>query len=736
MFTTYYENGLGIIPVRHGKNPAFNGWQIFCERLPTEKEIQLWQAEYDRKIFINIGLPCGEANNIIAVDIDDQDPEIAKLVPPSLVRKRGKKGETRFFQYHESLPAEKMHRFAAGVRHPNPSVEVLSTGNQTVMPPSIHPETGLAYYWITEDRFPEFEAKNLPIITNKDLEPVREYLTREMMGVEETKKLQIVHNDDPDRKSPHGAQDQLKIVAAALIGKSASLDEAVIELLKADEKYHPDGGYFSERGRTSDQRADRITNAAHFYISNLRSHNIKRLRSGLEPQAPLIKPIKTIDLERLAEISENEKEHLQRPYPEARGYMKDFQKCCKMMAHGDQEALSLGGAIALMGVITSNKFISKIGAHIVTPNVYVMNLGHSSFGKELAQRLAGDLLANSNLIGSSSYRSGTSIIQDLPKQQERLDIIDEASALLGAMSSDNIYQKEMMEIFSSVFSKACSKYHGAASSGKGARAGACWNPHISILASTTPAGFKESVKRGFQAKGLMPRFLTFIQKIRSDYRRITEEDARAIELLKASLHGFVNYFLETPKLRHPDFYPNPNILAADEGTRYLPNVIPFTPEAEQAYFEFDEIYYKKKKEDPEDFESAFYGRFAELALKLSLLDAVSLSQDSIGIHNFEWAKEVVETQWENSKALYRLTNAETVKESNQLRVLDIIRQGPGITSTGLIRKTQWLDKNQRNNILEELQQAEQIETFAIETGKTDGRKPTAYRAINSHKKFK
>ena len=76
----------------------------------------------------------------------------------SIVAKRGRKGLTDF--YHDPSGTfgtrATVHRWHV--------VEILGPGNQTVIPPTPHPETGQPYHWITPRRCSTRRHCDLPVI--------------------------------------------------------------------------------------------------------------------------------------------------------------------------------------------------------------------------------------------------------------------------------------------------------------------------------------------------------------------------------------------------------------------------------------------------------------------------------------------------------------------------------------------------------------------------------------------
>ena len=133
----YWACNIPVIPLMvMQKRPFFQGWQQFCTRMPTDEEQQQWLTLYQKN---NIGLPLGPQSGLICVDFDylDKDVETAvlRVLPPAPWVRVGKKGFVRAYRYNNTSPSKIIDCDGKTV------VEILSTGNQVVLPPSIHPET-------------------------------------------------------------------------------------------------------------------------------------------------------------------------------------------------------------------------------------------------------------------------------------------------------------------------------------------------------------------------------------------------------------------------------------------------------------------------------------------------------------------------------------------------------------------------------------------------------------------
>lgn len=145
----YWAAGLSVIPIgasngdgKAGKRPVMKGWQEWCQRLPDVEDQGNWLKIY--KGDYNIGLALGPGSGVCAVDVDyasdDQIAAIEATLPPSPWVRRGAKGYVRLYRF--SGPPKK---FAINDDGGRVIVEFLTTGQQVILPPSIHAGTGRPY---------------------------------------------------------------------------------------------------------------------------------------------------------------------------------------------------------------------------------------------------------------------------------------------------------------------------------------------------------------------------------------------------------------------------------------------------------------------------------------------------------------------------------------------------------------------------------------------------------------
>lgn len=137
----YWDAGISVIPlIANKKRPAINEWSDFSDRLPTPEEQQFFLQRYTNN---NIGVALGAASGLVFIDIDSVDPKVVAAIESVLPKtpwiRIGAKGCMKAYRFRGEK-ATKIQDSASRM-----VVEILAKGNQSVLPPSIHPDTMQPY---------------------------------------------------------------------------------------------------------------------------------------------------------------------------------------------------------------------------------------------------------------------------------------------------------------------------------------------------------------------------------------------------------------------------------------------------------------------------------------------------------------------------------------------------------------------------------------------------------------
>ena len=161
------EVSLECIPVMN-KAPFISEWQSVKV---TDEVIDSWEENYLGRTN-GYGFRAGQ-HSIGYLDIDTDDPEIISRIDEVLdlsqiCVKRGLKGKTVFFRF-EGTPKKSKYNIYLRQGDKKPVCEINFTVGQTVLPPSIHPDTGAPYKWISTPLL-EVDIDELTVIKEERIE--------------------------------------------------------------------------------------------------------------------------------------------------------------------------------------------------------------------------------------------------------------------------------------------------------------------------------------------------------------------------------------------------------------------------------------------------------------------------------------------------------------------------------------------------------------------------------------
>jgi hypothetical protein len=143
--------------------PGFTPSKSPVRWIPSYKEFRLQQGWNTRPTPIlepqpgaNVGVRCGGGLVVLDYDDDTAALEISEKLP-SPVNKAGKRAFSSFHYADFDVPSENIYDVAG-----NMVGQILSTGRQTVIPPSIHSDTGEPYRWTNGKSLYDTALSELP----------------------------------------------------------------------------------------------------------------------------------------------------------------------------------------------------------------------------------------------------------------------------------------------------------------------------------------------------------------------------------------------------------------------------------------------------------------------------------------------------------------------------------------------------------------------------------------------
>lgn len=469
MFTKYFELGLALIPVKRGnKNPIINGWQQYCKTKPTVEQITYWEHHHKG---CNYGLPLGPANGIVALDIDTDNPITLKMCPQSPLVKRGAKGETRFFRYHSKVKTTKLFQKSKGV-------EILSDGTQTIIPPSVHPDTKKPYFWLSKDTLENFDINDLPILETSFLQTLP----------------RIDGRDKITKEIYQGRNDKLKSMAVAALNNFKGIEEVARELLEFDQESHSPP-LFSDTKEPSNKSKNPYDNALRF---------VRSVHKTVETS------LKKLPIIELAESDKKEEASTLKPLPEPEGLLKLIRDYVARNSIKDQPEFALCTALHIVSAFACGRFELN-GTH---PILFSIVLGEPGSGKDdiVSQTrniLTHDAFRDYNLMGAGSYASSVALCQGLVEQRSRLDVIDEFSSFLADSTKKEGHASGVVTILNELYSSPGRFFSGPPRAITRKEAYCCESPFVNMIGLIQPKQFIQKIHSDHLDNGFLSRCLFF-----------------------------------------------------------------------------------------------------------------------------------------------------------------------------------------------------------------------------------
>jgi hypothetical protein len=367
-----------------------------------------------------------------------------------------------------------------------------------------------------------------------------------------------------------------------------------------------------------------------------------------------------------------------------------------------QPELAISAALCTMSVIVDRKITFEGNC----ANLYCLNISPSASGKDAPQQTAKNILLQSgmaNKVGCGNYVSEAALMDMLEFKDIRLDCIDEASSLLGVASNGTAaYNAGIGDTLCELFTTSNGHFAGRALAG-GKTKGACARPYVTILMSTTPRGFEESMNIRSVEKGLMGRCLLFFGDPDADGDRI-KEVFNINDSVKTALQAIHMYkpmpdsdFVETRKLSDTHSH---SILIAETETEEVEKY------ADTLFRKYHDI---KSLEDINSPLRAIIGRGYQMCCKIALLNSISrtytITPAKVNMVDFRFAESIVDKNIENFRHAIGTMIFENKSDEQYVKIRTYIQRKINATLSEITNAVRGVRKQQRAEILGDLKEA-------------------------------
>lgn len=688
------ERGYAAIPIMIGtKRPGYlrggewigmSDWHAkYARRLPTQFEIDVW-SNSDAGVCV----VCGPgSNDLVAIDIDTDRPEIVaairSVLPPTPVMKRGAKGETAFYRCPNIL-LEPASSFNLDKTADNPRgvrvCDVIGPGRQTVLPPSIHPDTAAPYEWTGQVALEDIDPEDIPMLAPNvcariagalkpfgyEAEPPREPLAPGgvIEASNEFRQLNDIAMDDLAAWVPRlelyrcrRTRDGYEAVATWRASNTGQPETK----RKRNLKIHRTGirDFGDDRGYTpidlvmAAQGCDLDTAFTFF--------------AGIAGWEGLTNPI-TIGRKK-GKAAEPLPEALRPPDPflgmtEVPGVLGQLIDWITDTSRRPNRILALGAAVTIIGTL--------IGRRVATPtqastHLYFITLARSGAGKDHALNAIPKIMNAvdaSQHVGPGSFMSASALSNHIAEHPLSVSPMDEFGAFLKKINHrrGSSHEQGIKKILRTVWGKNFEPFITDRSAAK--QSVMVQAPCFSIYGASTPDEFYSGLE-GFDIKdGFLNRFLVVSTEFKSPPLDPVADPFDVPQRLKSALSELYLWGMSSlalSRLNDHDFNPRPFKIEWGEGAavkyrnfeRHIESIIDADPEAND-----------------------YLARTAEMAGILATIRAVGRAgaeTEFVALDDLEWGMALADEAGQRLRREAPLYTAENERQSWSNKILRTIK---------------------------------------------------------------
>lgn len=774
------ERGYAALPIIPGtKRPGVpfgaGGWRGMDDwaaraaaRLPIDIEVEQW-SDSDGGVCVALGKG---SRDTVAADLDTDDPALQAAIlgalPETQVGKAGQKGETLFYRASPNFPTRRFN-----VRAPDGTLrrvlDLLGPGTQTVLPPTIHPDTGQPYRWTRLETLDGVDPDDLPWIDDDVGDRIAEAL--KPFGFEpeigRPPRVAVAAGEE----APHR---RLNDLAMADLGAWVP-DLALYKLKRRGDGYvavptwrsshtgrplekrgqnlkiHRDGIRDFHDGDRTYTPLDLVMRARGAELGEAFEWLAQRVGYGedvatdLKPRAVERRDGVLIDAqtgEVIEEPTEPElasgavgdprdfpEEHLQVP-----GLVGDIANWIEATSPKPIRLFAVGSALLTVGTLIGRRVycgMPRSGAHL-----YVMTIAGTGAGKERPQEAMRQILdaASAERLHTGAASSASSLAMRLAERPVQVQIIDEVDKVLARSGAKhaNAQERELVQDYCTLWGRGMGTFIPNSTTTRGDIL--IHRPCLSFFGATNFVSFYEHMKAKLLANGFLNRFLVLprFARVRARQPRLPEEIVPdAIVAAARRLFAFQD---APPPGVDPRRHIAPSATLHDAARPPAMLVVEMTPGAQAIYDECrqrDEKMLERADKDPL-YEA--WVRGAEMTKRVALIVACGRYVDTdlagvvVDVDDMRFAARLVDWSLGLFVTNLRENMAENDHEAWMKLVMRILRAaGRTMTRSELYRRVNGrLDSRQLDGVMKYLTTSGEVEELEEQTA---GRPKRSYRLI-------
>jgi len=388
---------------------------------------------------------------------------------------------------------------------------------------------------------------------------------------------------------------------------------------------------------------------------------------------------------------------------------------------------AFGAAVCLQALLASNRVVGDMATR---PNIYINSLGSSASGKNkprvVNRQILNALGAHTHIFDNMASMEG---LEDLLEQHSNvLFQPDEFDSFLSASASGDSRFRRISTYLMTLYTSAdadITRRPKALEKNSGSQLGRIiQKPHLSMLATSTPARYFESLDSQSMSDGFVGRMWTLCSEPKP--RELVDPDKDFNRVLPDNILDVAKHWW---KFNEPD--------AEQDGDRFKwifprPHLVPVSVKGKEARADADSYFTERYNQNLEDdVKCAVYGRGLEHVNKWSLLMACSENPYDIVVtdKHIEAALMFVRYQIKtvlsaNENYVYQSKEEKYVKRVKQ--VLEKNRKQ--CTRSTLLRSTGY-SKRQMDDVLSTMLESGIVEMVEEERNNKSGKNPKIVRLI-------
>lgn len=383
------------------------------------------------------------------------------------------------------------------------------------------------------------------------------------------------------------------------------------------------------------------------------------------------------------------------------GVLGTFVEHCNRTAISPQPFLALAAGICAVGALAGRRYRTRTN---LRTNIYAVGIADSGGGKDHARKVIKAVLGQANLtryLGGEDIASGAAMLTALQRHPAILFQIDEFGDWLAGVlgKNTNTHKKQIAERLKTLYSSADSYIGGTeyANQGRDGRPREdIQEPHACLYGTTTPGQFWQAIAGASMHDGLLARVLICVTE--DSYP--DEADAAPTEIPEALVAGF--QAVAAGAQVQVDAGNLAGVMSgAVAGDPYL---VPASPDVEYAIKALRAEQLAMQRRAAGTYVTAIAARWAENAVKLALVRAVS--------HDPAWPIiSAADVAWGRALALHCINTllqdaerhvADTRHEADMNKAREIIRKHGPLSERDMIRRGFRLSSRDRADVLRTL----------------------------------